>query len=153
MQDRTRTLKFHTEALVKAIGVEASSVLTGRSKATLGRYYSDREEHMDRFMPVDAVALLEAAAGFPHVTAALAEIAGYDVVRRPQVAAEPRPDARHTLNEDVAALSTRFATLLRTYADAMADDTVSPAELRRILTETVALQRVLVDMKLHLERC
>mgnify|MGYP000323957540 FL=1 len=31
-------LKKHTEALVKAVGVEAACEVTGKSKATLGRY-------------------------------------------------------------------------------------------------------------------
>jgi len=69
-------LKKHSEALVKAVGVEAACELTGKSKATLGRYYSDHDEHSDRFMPIDAVALLEEASGYPHVTSALAELKG-----------------------------------------------------------------------------
>ena len=59
-------LKKHTEALVKDVGIEAACALTGKSKATLGRYYSDASEHDDRFMPIDVVAALEAAARFPH---------------------------------------------------------------------------------------
>ena len=69
-------VKKHTEALVKDVGIEAACELTGKSKATLGRYYSDSDEHADRFMPVDAVAALEAAASYPHVTSALAEMRG-----------------------------------------------------------------------------
>ena len=49
-------LKKHTEALVKDVGVEAACDLAGKSKATMGRYYSDAEEHADRFMPIDTVA-------------------------------------------------------------------------------------------------
>ena len=51
-------LKKHTEALVKDVGIEPACDLTGKSKATLGRYYSEHDEHSDRFMPVDAVVLL-----------------------------------------------------------------------------------------------
>ena len=69
-------LKKHTEALVKDVGIEAACTLTGKSKATLGRYYSDASEHDDRFMPIDVVAALEAAARFPHVTSALADLRG-----------------------------------------------------------------------------
>jgi hypothetical protein len=72
----TSYLKKHTEALVKDVGIEAACALTGKSKATLGRYYSDSDEHDDRFMPIDVVAELEAAARFPHVTAALADLRG-----------------------------------------------------------------------------
>jgi hypothetical protein len=42
----------------------------------LGRYYSDSDEHDDRFMPIDVVAQLEASSRFPHVTAALADLRG-----------------------------------------------------------------------------
>ncbi|MEL6745351.1 MAG: hypothetical protein AAFO68_07800, partial [Pseudomonadota bacterium] len=55
-------LKRHTERLIKDVGYAAACELTGRSKATLGRYFSESDEHADRFMPVDAVAALEAAA-------------------------------------------------------------------------------------------
>jgi hypothetical protein len=37
-------LKKHTEALVKDVGIEAACEITGKSKATLGRYYSDSDE-------------------------------------------------------------------------------------------------------------
>lgn len=52
-------LKRHSEALVKDVGIEAAARLSGKSKATLGRYYSDDAEHADRFMPIDVVAALE----------------------------------------------------------------------------------------------
>ncbi len=69
-------LKRHTEALVKDVGITAACQLTGKLKATLGRYYSEDAEHIGRFMPVDALAALEAAASHPHVTAAPAELRG-----------------------------------------------------------------------------
>ena len=60
-------LKKHTEALVKDVGLEAACALTGKSKATLGRYYSDSPEHADRFMPVDAgVRMLRITPSLPH---------------------------------------------------------------------------------------
>ena len=74
MADIGAYLKKHTEALVKDVGIEAACELTGKSKATLGRYYSDNAEHIDRFMSVESVAKLEAAASYPHVTSALAEL-------------------------------------------------------------------------------
>ena len=52
-------LKRHTERLIKDIGFAAACDLSGRSKATLGRYFSEAPEHADRYMPVDAVAALE----------------------------------------------------------------------------------------------
>ena len=55
-----RYLKRHTERLIKDVGYAAACDLTGRSKATLGRYFSEADEHADRFIPVDAVAAMEA---------------------------------------------------------------------------------------------
>ncbi|MEC3863178.1 hypothetical protein VK792_17945 [Mesobacterium sp. TK19101] len=142
-------LKKHTEALVKEVGIEAACELTGKSKATLGRYYSDHDEHADRFMPIDSVALLEEASSYPHVTAALAELKGitlsHDERRR-----NSRPN-KGGVNSDVIALSQRFAMLMAEYNQSIEDGVISANEAKRLLKETLALQQVLIDMKLHLE--
>lgn len=148
MADVSAYLKKHTEALVKDVGVEKACAVTGKSKATLGRYYSEHAEHADRFMPVDAVALLESEASYPHVTSALAELQNirlsYD---------DRRPNAAQSggVNTDVIALSHRFAMLMAEYQQAIEDNVITAAEAKRLLRETVALQQVLIDMKLHLE--
>ena len=143
-----RYLKKHTEALVKDVGVEQACVVTGKSKATLGRYYSDHDEHAERFMPIEAVALLEKAASYPHVTGALAELAGsslqYDERR-------PNQDRPGGVNADVIALSQRFAMLMAEYQQSMEDGKITVTEAKRLLKETTMLQQVLIDMKLHLE--
>jgi hypothetical protein len=140
-------LKKHTEALVKDVGVEAAAALSGKSKATLGRYYSDHAEHADRFMPIDTVAALEEAARFPHVTTALAELRGvtlsYDAARRNE-----RSDG---VNSDVIKLSQRFAMLMAEYNQSIEDGVISINEAKRLLRETVAIQQVLLEMKLHLQ--
>ncbi|WP_394179378.1 hypothetical protein [Yoonia maritima] len=139
-------LKRHTEALVKDVGIESACELTGKSKATLGRYYSDNPEHADRFMPVDAVAQLEAAASYPHITSALAEMRGitlsYDT---------DRPNSEGGVNNDVIKLSQRFAQLMAEYNISIEDGIITVNEAKRLLRETTALQKVLIDMKLHLE--
>ena len=103
-------LKKHTEALVKDVGIEAACELTGKSKATLGRYYSDSSEHADRFMPVDAVAALEVAASYPHVTSALAELKGVTLSYDTE-----RANSAGEINTDVIKLSQRFAMLMAEY--------------------------------------
>lgn len=142
-------LKKHTEALVKDVGVEAACDLAGKSKATMGRYYSDAEEHADRFMPIDTVATLEAAASFPHVTAALADLRGitlsYDEAHR------NLEKKKGGVNQDVVALSQRFAQLMAEYHESIQDGRISINEAKRMLRETLAIQRVLVEMKLSLE--
>ncbi|MCR9113553.1 MAG: hypothetical protein NXH84_09780 [Rhodobacteraceae bacterium] len=142
-------LKKHTEALVKDVGIEPACELTGKSKATLGRYYSDHDEHSDRFIPIDAVAALEEASSFPHVTHALAELKGislsYDERRR-------NVDDKGGVNSDVIALSQRFAMLMAEYQQSIEDGVITVNEAKRLLKETTALQQVLIDMKLHLEQ-
>ena len=141
-------LKKHTEALVKDVGIEPACELTGKSKATLGRYYSDHHDHADRFMPIDAVAALEEAATYPHVTSALAELKGislsFDERRRNQ-------EDKGGVNSDVIALSQRFAMLMTEYQSAIEDGIITVNEAKRLLKETSLLQQVLIEMKLHLE--
>jgi hypothetical protein len=99
-------------------------------------------------MPVDAVAKLENAASFPHVTSALADLKNitlsYD---------DRRPNAERSggVNQDVIALSQRFAMLMTEYQQAIEDGIITVNEAKRLLKETVLLQHVLIDMKLHLE--
>jgi len=141
-------LKKHSEALVKDVGIEAACALTGKSKATLGRYYSENDGHEDRFMPIDVVAALEAAARYPHVTSALAELRGitlsYDSARD--------DDGKRSVNQDVVALAQRFAQLMAEYNSAITDGRISINEAKRMLRETLGIQQVLLDMKLHLEQ-
>ena len=140
-------LKKHTESLVKDVGIEPACELTGKSKATLGRYYSDSDEHADRFMPVDAVAQLEAAASYPHVTSALAELHGSTLNKD----AAPKNSKGSGINSDVIALSQRFAMLMSEYQQSIEDGIITGNEAKRLLRETLELQKVLIDMKLHLE--
>lgn len=147
MGGMTSYLKRHTEALVKEIGLERACKMTGKSKATLGRYYSDAEEHADRFMPVDAVAILEQATSYPHVTGALAELKG---ITLSYGAGRPNSGGGG-VNADVVALSQRFAMLMAEYNQAIEDNVITLNEARRLLRETSAIQEVLLNMKLHLE--
>jgi hypothetical protein len=140
-------LKKHSEALVKDVGIEAAAALSGKSKASLGRYYSDDGEHADRFMPIDVVAALEEAARFPHVTAALADLRGITMSYDPERKNSPSGG----VNADVVTLSQRFAQLMGEYNLSIADGKISINEAKRLLTETLAIQKVLIDMKMHLE--
>lgn len=140
-------LKKHTEALVKDVGIEVACELSGKSKATIGRYYSDAEEHADRFMPIDVVAALEGKSGFPHVTSALADLRGitmaYDSTKRNATS--------QGINSDVVTLSQRFAMLMGEYNNAISDGKISINEAKRLLRETLSIQQVLLEMKLNLE--
>lgn len=143
-----RYLKKHTEVLVKDVGLEAACKLTGKSKATLGRYYSQHDEHADRFMPVNSVATLEKAARYPHVTSALAELTGLGLSL---VGERRNTSVRTNINSDVIALSQRFAMLMAEYHQSIQDGRITANEARRLLRETIELQQVLLAIKLHLE--
>ncbi|MPL84459.1 hypothetical protein SDC9_30424 [bioreactor metagenome] len=140
-------LKKHTEALVKDIGIEAATQVSGKSKATLGRYYSTDPDHSDRFMPIDVVARIEAVAKFPHVTQALAELGGLEL----SFDERRRNLPEGGVSSDVVVLSQRFAMLMAEYHASIMDGKITATEARRLLAETQALQKVLIEMKLHLE--
>jgi len=142
-------LKKHTEALVKDVGLEAACALTGKSKATLGRYYSDAPEHADRFMPIDSVAALEEAARYPHVTAALSELRGITLSYE---SGGGRNSPEGGVNADVVQLAQRFAMLMAEYNQSIEDGIITINEAKRLLRETLELQQVLIAMKLHLEQ-
>jgi len=148
MVDVKTYLKKHTEALVKDVGIETACQLTGKSKATLGRYYSHAEEHADRFMPLDAAAVLEKEAKYPHVTSALADLGGVTISFDLEKRNAPMGGG---VNADVIALSQRFAMLMSEYSQSIEDGIITINEAKRLLRETLALQHVLMDMKLHLE--
>ncbi len=140
-------LKRHTEVLIKSLGFAKACEVSGKSKATLGRYFSEASDHDDRFMPIDTVAALEKEAGYPHLTAALAELSGATLEHDP--ALPNRPD--QNMNDHVIALSQRFALLMAEYHQSIEDGVISVNEAKRMLAETLALQQVLVDIKMKLE--
>ena len=143
---RGEYLKRHTEALIKDIGYAKACEVSGKSKATLGRYASLMDENSDRFIPVNVLVELETEASVPFVTKALAELQQlkleYDT---------DRDERRGGLNSDVILLSQRFANLMAEYNHSIADGVISMNETRRLLDETNSLQHVLMDMKLNLQ--
>jgi hypothetical protein len=146
MNAMEKYLKKHTEMLVKDVGIEAAGEIIGKSKATIGRYYADSDEHADRFMPINAVAALEAESSFPHVSTALAELNGNQLSIGTSNRLNPAK-----VNADIVALARRFANLMEEYHISIEDGVITANEAKRMLSETLELQKVLVEMKLHLE--
>ena len=58
---------------------------------------------------------------------------------------------RLILNADVVALAQRFGMLMAEYNQAIGDGKISVNEAKRLLRETLAIQQVLLEMKLNLE--
>lgn len=143
---RGEYLKRHTEALIKDLGYAKACEVSGKSKATLGRYASSMDENADRFIPVNVLIELELEASVPFVTKSLAEMQNLKIEY-----SDESKDRSGGLNADVIALSQRFATLMGEYNYSIADGVISLNEAKRLLDETNALQQVLMDMKLHLQ--
>ena len=97
-------------------------------------------------MHVDTVARLEASASYPHVTSALAELHG-DMLNKKN----SKKNAVGGDNSDVISLSQRFAMLMDEYQISIEDGIITNNEAKRLLRETVELQKVLIDMNLRLE--
>jgi hypothetical protein len=55
------------------------------------------------------------------------------------------------VNKDVVHLAQRFGMLMSEYTQSIEDGIITVNEAKRLLRETVQLQRVLLDMKMHLE--
>lgn len=99
-------------------------------------------------MPIDAVINLEKAAGYLHVTSALAELQGTTLSHDERRSNSPKTG---DVNYDIIALSQRFAMLMSKYQQSIEDGIITVNEAKRLLKETSLLQQVLIDMKLHLE--
>ena len=99
-------------------------------------------------MPIDVVINLEKAAGYPHVTSALAELQGTTLSHDERRSNSPKTG---DVNYDIIALSQRFAMLMSKYQQSIEDGIITVNEAKRLLKETSLLQQVLIDMKLHLE--
>ena len=143
---RGEYLKRHTESLIKDLGYAKACEVSGKSKATLGRYASLQDENADRFIPVNVLVELELASSLPFVTKAIAELQQLKLEF-----GDAKSAASDGLNSDVIRLSQRFATLMAEYNHSMSDGVISMNETRRLLDETNALQQVLMEMKLHLQ--
>jgi Xaa-Pro aminopeptidase len=137
-------LKKHTEALVKDVGIEVACRVSGKSKATLGRYYSEAPEHAERYMPVDTVAALEAVASHPHVTAALSEIRA--IKQNDELA---NPDGLCAI---MIGLSEQYAALMAEFGRSV-ETNMSENDTRRMLREAMALQKKILALKVYLEGC
>ncbi len=81
------------------------------------------------------------------MTSALADLRGITL----SYDSDRRDAASSGVNQDVVQLAQRFALLMSEYNSAISDGKISINEAKRLLRETLALQQVLLEMKLNLE--
>lgn len=109
-------LKQASKRLIKACGgLEASSMITRVGHSELARYYAPEEK---LFIPIDVVADLEAIAGNPVVTQALAHMQGYTLVQlQPMETAAPH----HHWTMQLAHLGQETAAVLKQIGMALSE--------------------------------
>lgn len=118
-------LKNATRDLVRAFGgTDPAGLACGRRQQAV----SDMQScNTDSFMPIDMVGALEDSTvgfpGHPHVTRALAQRQGFDLVKRP--AAVPSDGDLLIL---MARLSGQYGEITRSACEALADGVVQPVE-------------------------
>jgi hypothetical protein len=125
-----RALKSLFRALVDRVGgCEAAATCTRPGRSQIASYYDMTSE---AFAPVDVVADLEAVAQEPLITAELARRAGYALV-------PIEPHGNGELPASMAAFGREVAEVFATFAESMADGTLSRDEAE-------AMQRQLLDV-------
>ncbi len=100
---------------------------------------------MNRFVPLDVIADLEALHGKPVITRALAELSNCIVV--------PMPDARSSLlGLCLGELARSTGLLISNMAEALADQTIDAQERTQLLSDIDKAMRVMGHIRLVLER-
>lgn len=143
-QKRMSALRHATEILVKEIGLPSAANIAGKSTASLNRYYNSETGKSDTYMPIDVVAKLEAKSSFPYVTKCLADFHHITFQFNPEMAGK-----NGAVSSDVIKLSERFAMLMMKYNEAMLDNKISVNEAKSLIREASEIQKVLLEIKLH----
>lgn len=109
-------LKQASKRLIKACGgLESASMITRVGHSELARYYAQEER---LFMPIDVAADLEAIAGNPAITQALAHMQGYTLV---QLQSQETADPNSHWTAQLALLGQETAALLKQIGIALSE--------------------------------
>lgn len=144
---RAGCLKLRTELLVRDLGLLAACDVVGKSKTTIGRYYSVNPEDADRFMPIDMVARLEGVASFAYVSSALANMKQLAASAPSNISPEPAADMPIV----VAELSEQVGELTGELLRAGFTSLPSRNQKRSYLERIAGLERVLGELKRHFD--
>ncbi|MDF1606978.1 hypothetical protein PZ897_02175 [Hoeflea sp. YIM 152468] len=142
-------IKSAQRALIeRAGGIKCSAEFTGLSTGQMGNF-NNRDHPAVMTLPV--VAVLEAEAGVPFVTAAMAELNGHRL-------AAPGSDGgdKAKLTADVFrcnnAIMSKVGALTMAVADALADGQLTPNELSFISRQTAPVRELLASLDMALAR-
>ena len=130
MFDAPAALKTATRLLTTAVGGPvAAEAACGTSDTRIEEYANANAPK--RFMRVDQVAALERCSAYPHVTAMLAALAGFQLV--------PQPQRGTNALRDLAMVLRVAGSTITASAEAMADGRVDLVDAAKLLPE---LQRL-----------
>jgi hypothetical protein len=133
-------LKSSTRLLLRAAGggkIAAEQITRGSES----RLCEAGAPHLpDRFLGIDQLADLEASVGDPALTRILADMLGYDLVKR------PAPQARNSWPLRLAHLMAETSDVSCGLAEALADGCITPAERAALKAEALGAQAELAGM-------
>jgi hypothetical protein len=136
--DKVAALKTATHALITEVGgLPAAASVCRVSVPRLSEYQS--RNHPESLMPIDVVLQLEAVAGAPIVTGALARLQGHTLAS-PDAAPVP------AIGRSVAALARHAGEVGAQYLDASADGRIDPAERAALMQQAEHAARALQDV-------
>lgn len=125
-------MKTATRRLVQRVGgIEAAATVCRYAKSAIAETYDP--QRMDRTMPIDVVADLEAVAEAPLVTEVLARLSGHALM--------PIGQAGGLEAQAIAEVGRRASDVFAAWASAHADAQVTDAERQRVAGELLQLQR------------
>jgi hypothetical protein len=136
-------LKAHFRDLVTACGgTKRAAEIAGMQASHLSEAMA--AHNLERWPRIDHVALLESECGAPIVTKALADAAGFDIVRRDAQAPHLKP------LDHLRSIMKESAEVHQGLADALADARIDPRERRALLLEVDQALAGLNNLRLDL---
>ena len=135
------------ELLLKNVGVENATKLTGRSYASLQRYKSLAPKNISKFPSVHTVQQLERVSDFAYLTVALGELADANDVWQMHTCCYDK-DVMHSL---VVQLCTSLTKFLETTGACDLQAQLSVNDRRDLLIQLSDLQRIVMSIRHQIE--
>ena len=138
-------IKMAQYLLIKRLGgVKYACLASGVSNGQMGNYYN--LDH-PAIMPLQVITVLEAEAGLPFVTEAMAEVNGYRV-SSPDPGGNDADDATHVADVFRCnnAILGKVGSLVTAVAEALADGKLTPNELAHISRQTAPVRELLSQL-------
>lgn len=141
-----KLLKLRTERLINAIGSDAAMAALGKGQTTLRSYYSDDDQFAKRFIPIDAVAVLENRVDFPYLSDLLAEFNARNVRQREKLPENTETEIRNAM----VRLGEQICILLHEICLINESSRLSQNQKGKVFNKVIATQITLRELELIL---